>query len=120
MIHARVITLTSPSHRGRFDTLIHEHERELALVFGDERGIGRQELENRHHGLPGLLADSLAVALDQLEAEGQCIGILAGGRQRLGELELQVRVVGFGGQGGASGLDAADLPRPEDAASTRP
>ena len=87
-----------------------QHQRELTLIFGDELGIRGQELKDRDHGLAGLLADSLAVALDKLEAERQGIGILAGGGQGLGELELQVRVVGIGGQCRACGLDAAGLP----------
>ena len=86
--------------------LVRERDEELPLVFRDKGGIGRQELEDRHHGLPGLFTDSFAVALDKLEAEGQCIGILARGRQCLGELKLQVRVVGLA----ASAVRAASTP----------
>ena len=88
----------------------HQYQRELSLVFGDELGIGRRELKNCDHGLAGLLAGSLAVAFDKLEAERQGLGILAGGGQGLGKLELQVRVVGIGGQGRSGGLDAARVP----------
>ena len=42
-------------------------------------GLGGQELKDGDHGLAGLLADSLAIALDKLEAKRQRIGILTRG-----------------------------------------
>src|SRR5205823_3060107 len=69
------------------------------------------DLEDGDHGLAGAFADSLAVVLDQLEAERQGVGVLAGGGERLGELELELRVVGALDQGRAQGVEtAAGLP----------
>ena len=66
-------------HALAYSISIHQHQRELPLVFGDELRVRRQELKDRDHGLAGLVADSLAIALDELEAKRQRVGILAGG-----------------------------------------
>ena len=75
-----------------------EHQRELPLILGHKLIARGQELEDGDHGLAGLLADSLAIALDQFEAEGQGVGILAGGGKGFGQGELELEVVGTGGQ----------------------
>src|SRR5262245_1215791 len=65
-------------------------------------------MEDGDHGLTDALADGgPAVALDQLEAEGQGVGVLPGGAQGLGELELELGIVGVPGEFRAGGLDAA-------------
>ena len=80
----------------------------MALIFDGELGIGGQELKDRNHCLTGLFADSLAVAFDKLEANGQSVVELANGRQGLGELELQFWVIRFASQHRTCGLNAAD------------
>src|SRR5208282_2935248 len=64
-----------------------QYQRELPLILGHKLIARRKKLEDRDHHLPGLLADSLAIALHQIQAEGE--------------------VVGMGGQKGACGVDAA-------------
>ncbi len=71
----------------------------LALIFGDEIRVSRQELEDRDHGLSGLLADALPVTFDEIEAEVQRFFVLASGGQCFGELELEALVIGLGSQG---------------------
>ena len=57
--------------------------------------------------LASALADGLAVAFDQLEADRQGVVVLPGRGQGLGELELELGVVGVLGERRAGGLDAA-------------
>ena len=80
----------------------------MALIFDGELGIGGQELKDRNHSLTGLFANSLAVAFDKLEANGQRVVELTDGRQGLGELGLQFWVIRFASQRRTCGLDAAD------------
>jgi hypothetical protein len=47
-----------------------QHQRELPLILGHKLIARRKKLEDRDHHLPGLLADSLAIALYQIQAEG--------------------------------------------------
>ena len=84
-----------------------QHQGELTLILGDQLIAWGQELEDGHHGLTGLLADSFAIALDQFKAKGKGVGILSGGGQGFGQGELELEVLGMSRQGGPGGLDAA-------------
>src|SRR5271166_3100825 len=78
-----------------------QHQRELPLILGHKLIARRKKLEDRDHHLPGLLADSLAIALHQTQAEGEGVGILTGGGQGFSQGELELEIVGMGGQKGA-------------------
>ena len=71
-----------------------QHKRELSLILGHELIARRQELEDGDHGLTGLLADSFAISLDQFEAEGQGIGILARAARASARANLSLRSAG--------------------------
>ena len=86
-----------------------QHQRELPLILGYKLIARRKKLEDRDHHLPGLLADSLAIALHQIQAEGEGLGILTGGGKGFSQGELELEIVGMGGQKGGA---ESTLPAP--------
>ena len=96
-----------------------QHQRELPLILGHKLIARRKKLEDRDHHLPGLLADSLAIALHQIQAEGEGLGILTGGGKGFSQGELELEIVGMGGQKGARSRRCLP-PRPESGAPVRP
>ena len=97
-----------------------QDQRELALVFHDQLVTRRQKLENGHHRLAQPFADPLAIALDQFQANGQRVGILAGGSQGLGQGELEREVIGTRRQRGPRRPRRRQSLSPGPGRSTRP
>ena len=105
---------------GRTEIQGSQHQRELALILGDQLVARGQELEDGDHGLAGLLTDSLAIALDQFQAQGQGVGILSGSSKGFGQGELELEVVGMGRQRGARRPRRCRPPVPGLGGSARP
>ena len=92
----------------RLEHSIHEHHRQLPLVFHHELRVGREEVKDRDHCLARSFADPFSITFHQLETDGQGIVVLANGRECLGQLEFGLEVGWIGGEPGTGRLNAGN------------
>ncbi len=73
-----------------------QSHRQLATIFRHQLRISRQELKHREHQLAGWLARAAPVPFDQVERQGERLGMLSLRRQGLREPELERPILRLG------------------------